>query len=149
MSRPVTTAAAAILAIAASSAFAQGKATLSVAASGTHGNYLVGPSGLPIYMFETDRRGDRGRPPAISCSGDCLDAWPLVTVSGRFGISPTLDPALVGTVRHRGAMVVTYSGWPLYTYAPDAPGEPPRGQGVDSFGGKWYLLSPAGEIIGN
>jgi hypothetical protein len=42
---------------------------------------------------------------------------------------------------------VTYNNWPLYYYTPDsAPGDT-KGQGLDQFGAKWYLVTPDGTSL--
>ena len=42
---------------------------------------------------------------------------------------------------------VTYDGHPLYYFAGDkAPGDV-RGQGIDNFGGGWYVVTPGGDKI--
>lgn len=55
--------------------------------------------------------------------------------------------ALLGTIeRTDGLTQVTYAGWPLYTYRKD-PAASLGGYGRESFGGAWYPLNPAGEVI--
>jgi predicted lipoprotein with Yx(FWY)xxD motif len=49
--------------------------------------------------------------------------------------------------RDDGTMQVTYNGWPLYLFHADAAAGDTNGQGLDEFGGLWYLVSPAGEAI--
>ena len=38
--------------------------------------------------------------------------------------------------------MVTYNGWPLYTYASDIQPGQATGQGIDLNGGKWYGDAP-------
>lgn len=103
---------------------------------------LAASPGKRVYMFTTDTQGD-GSEPAISCtSQDCLDAWPLVTAEGEVTVGPELDVFLASTFPYEGKSVVTYNGWPLYTFARDEAGQPPQGQDVHSFGGEWYLPGP-------
>ena len=46
-----------------------------------------------------------------------------------------------------GTRQVTYNGHPLYYFTGDRnPGET-RGQGLDRFGGPWYVVAPAGDKI--
>ena len=53
------------------------------------------------------------------------------------------------TKRSDGSREVTYAGHPLYYYAGDsAPGQT-NGQGSDSFGSPWWVVSPAGKAIQN
>lgn len=134
-------------ALAASAAAAQDSPTLSVEQSADYGHYIVGLEGKPVYMFTTDSQGD-GSQLAISCtSEECLDAWPLVTGEGEVTVGPNLDESLAGTFSYEGQTVVTYNGWPLYTFVRDTADQPPQGQDVHSFGGEWYLLGPQGEMI--
>ena len=46
--------------------------------------------------------------------------------------------------RRDGATQVTYKGAPLYYYEDDKQPGDITGQGKEEFGGKWYLVSPAG-----
>ena len=135
------------IALSASASAAQDAPTLSVEQSEEYGQYIAGPDGKPVYMFTTDTQGD-GDEPAISCtSQECLDAWPLVTTEGEVTVGSELDESLAGTFAYEGKTVVTYNGWPLYTFASDQAGQPPQGQDIHSFGGEWYLLGPQGEKI--
>ena len=142
-----TTLAIAATALSASALAAQESPTLSVEQSEKYGQYIVGPEGKPVYMFTTDTQGDGGEP-AISCtSQECLDAWPLVTAEGEVTVGPKLEESLAGTMTYEGKTVVTYNGWPLYTFARDDADQPPAGQDIHSFGGEWYLLDPQGQKI--
>jgi predicted lipoprotein with Yx(FWY)xxD motif len=59
-----------------------------------------------------------------------------------------VDGTLWGTItRDDGSLQVTYNGWPLYLFAGDAAPGDTNGQGIDEFGGLWFLVSPAGEAI--
>jgi hypothetical protein len=43
--------------------------------------------------------------------------------------------------------MATAGGWPLYTYVGDkSPGQV-TGEGIPSFGGVWYVLSPTGKPV--
>jgi predicted lipoprotein with Yx(FWY)xxD motif len=44
--------------------------------------------------------------------------------------------------RAGGAQQITYSTWPLYTFAGDAAAGQTSGQGVVGFGGKWLVATP-------
>ncbi|MGO9488998.1 MAG: hypothetical protein ACLQBB_08255 [Solirubrobacteraceae bacterium] len=46
-----------------------------------------------------------------------------------------------------GGRVITYAGWPLYTYAADSGPGTANGQGVNANGGLWYVISPSGTVI--
>jgi hypothetical protein len=54
---------------------------------------------------------------------------------------------LGSTNRKNGKLQVTYSHHPLYLYAGDSGAGQVSGQGLNFFGGKWYVLSAAGKAI--
>ena len=54
----------------------------------------------------------------------------------------------LGTItRSDGTKQVTYNGHPLYYYAGDSGSGTASGQGSDSFGAKWWLVSPSGSDV--
>ena len=72
----------------------------------------------------------------------------LMYLAPMMGV-PKMDIAtMLGTItRDDGTVQATYNGWPLYLYFGDAAPGDTNGQGLDEFGGIWYLGSPAGEPI--
>jgi predicted lipoprotein with Yx(FWY)xxD motif len=112
-------------------------------ASTSLGDVLVDGQGLTVYMLTADS------PNHSSCSASCLAYWPLVAAPGS-GSVPSISGigAKLGVTKAtNGESMLTANGWPLYTFANDeAPGDV-EGQGVKTFGGTWYALSPAGEPI--
>ena len=61
-----------------------------------------------------------------------------------------MNPALLGAAAEpagMGGQVVTYAGWPLYTYAGDiTPGEA-NGQGLNLNGDSWFVVAPSGKAL--
>jgi predicted lipoprotein with Yx(FWY)xxD motif len=56
--------------------------------------------------------------------------------------------SLLGRTRRAdGRMQVTYRHHPLYRYAGDTSKGQLNGQGLNDFGGYWWVLSPAGKKI--
>jgi predicted lipoprotein with Yx(FWY)xxD motif len=54
----------------------------------------------------------------------------------------------VGTTsRSDGTKQLTYKGHPLYYYAADTSAGQTTGQGSNSFGAKWWLVTPSGSSI--
>jgi DNA-binding NarL/FixJ family response regulator len=51
------------------------------------------------------------------------------------------------TPRSDGKPQVTYNGHPLYTFAMDQSAGDVNGEGLNAFGGLWYVVSPAGNQI--
>jgi len=46
-----------------------------------------------------------------------------------------------------GRRVVTYAGWPLYTYAGDVAAGEANGQGLNLNGDSWFVMNPAGKAL--
>ena len=105
------------------------------------GTVLVTSAGYTLYMFVPDRRR------AVTCTGLCTSYWPpLKLPSGdAVGVGPGVNASLLGSDPDPGGgRVVTYNGWPLYTYASDIQPGQATGQGIDLNGGKWYVMRPSG-----
>jgi len=111
-------------------------------ASTSLGDVLVDGQGLTVYMLTADS------PKHSSCSSDCLEYWPPVAAPSSGAPSVSGISATLGVTKSTtGESMLTANGWPLYTFANDeAPGDV-EGQGVQTFGGTWYVLSPAGQPI--
>jgi len=107
---------------------------------------LVTNKGFALYMFAPDAARH------VTCTGDCATSWPplLVRAGETVAAGPGVRPGLLGTAPNPGGgRVVTYHGWPLYTYLGDATPGQPAGQGADDDGGYWYVMRPSGQILGN
>jgi predicted lipoprotein with Yx(FWY)xxD motif len=117
-----------------------GAATVQAKSSGL-GQILVDGSGRTLYLFKADTGT------TSHCNGACAAAWPPDTTNGKpmaGGVSSTL---LGTTTRSDHTTQVTYQGHPLYYFAHDAnPGEA-NGQGINAFGGLWFVLAPNGTAI--
>jgi predicted lipoprotein with Yx(FWY)xxD motif len=104
------------------------------------GPVLVDSRGHTVYLLTADTPGHS------TCSAPCLQYWPLVAAPSGTAISPVkgVSAALTTTKSTSGATMVAAGGWPLYTFVQDqAPGDV-TGEGVKSFGGTWYAVSPSG-----
>ena len=63
---------------------------------------------------------------------------------------PGVRPGLLGTAPNPGGgRVVTYHGWPLYTYLDDASAGHAAGQGANHDGGYWCTMRPSGQVVGD
>ncbi|HEY3865701.1 MAG TPA: hypothetical protein VGL54_06410 [Solirubrobacteraceae bacterium] len=120
-----------------------GVATVSVAHNGTLGSILVaGPKGRTVYLFAADKG------PASTCSGACAEVWPPVTTTGAPKAASGAKAADLGTItRSDGTKQVTYKGHPLYYYVGDPNSGGTSGQGINSFGAPWYVLTPSGSEV--
>jgi predicted lipoprotein with Yx(FWY)xxD motif len=128
---------------AAGSAYAPAKSGLAISAGHTKlGASLVDAHGRSLYLFEKDK-GTKS-----SCTGTCTSVWPPLKAPAKLVVGRGVSKAKIGlTKRHDGKTQVTYGGHPLYTYAGDTKPGDVRGQGLDQFGAKWYVLAPSGRKI--
>ncbi len=126
------------------------KATQSQAATGSAisirstalGETLVGANGRTLYLFEGDRPGVS----TLSAAGAAI--WPRFVSAGPVKAESGAQAALIGTTTSpTGVKQVTYEGHPLYYYVGDATPGNTRGQGLNEFGGLWYVLGPSGNAI--
>ena len=123
-----------------------GEATVNVSDSTDFGSILVDGEGMSLYVFLADTQNSG----TSTCGDDdgCAAEWPPLISQGSPVAGEGVDTTLLGTItRDDGSIQVTYNGWPLYFFAADtAPGDT-NGQGIDEFGGLWFLVSPDGEAI--
>ena len=106
------------------------------------GKVLVDAQGRTVYMLTADSPGH------ATCNAQCRAYWPAVNVPSPVPSSvPGVTAKVASTALPGGGRTLTAGGWPLYTFVQDsAPGQV-HGQGVKSFGGVWYVVSPAGKPV--
>lgn len=113
-----------------SSPAATGSDLVMTKTSAAKGDYLVGPSGMTLYIFDKDTTG------VSNCTGGCATLWPPYTTAA----APATLPANMTTfARADGSMQFAYNGKPLYYYTPDKAVGDVTGDGV---GGVWHLVKP-------
>ncbi len=108
------------------------------------GPVLVNEEGKTLYTFAPDKESK------VTCQAECAGIWPpLKLESGQKATaSGAVQSKLLGKDPDpEGGEVVTYAGWPLYTYAADTSPGMASGQGLNVNGGLWYTISPAGKVI--
>jgi predicted lipoprotein with Yx(FWY)xxD motif len=111
-------------------------------AHGALGTYLVDAQGRTLYLFEADKRN------LSNCSSACLSIWPAFGANRMAPVAKGgVAAAKLGVTTGRGKSIVTYNGHPLYYYAGDQKPGATTGQGLDQFGGGWYVVTPAGAKI--
>jgi predicted lipoprotein with Yx(FWY)xxD motif len=106
------------------------------------GKVLATSSGRTLYLFMKDRNG------RSACYGQCASEWPPLMKKGTLRAGTGVKAKLLGTTKRKnGKRQVTYNHHPLYLYAGDNGAGQVSGQGLNFFGGKWYVLSAAGKAI--
>ena len=106
------------------------------------GRIVVDSKGITLYDFVTDKGGVSG------CYGACAALWPPLITKGKPHAGPGVRASLLGTTKRKdGKLEVTYNHHPLYYFVTDRKLGQTTGQGVNQFGGPWWVLSPAGKEI--
>jgi predicted lipoprotein with Yx(FWY)xxD motif len=138
-------ASATVAAIAAAVAFAGGTTShgTTVAIAKTPlGRILVDSKGITLYDFVKDKPG------TSSCYGACAALWPPLTTTAKPHAGKGVRQSLLGTTKRKdGKLEVTYNHHPLYYFVTDRKPGQTTGQGVNQFGGPWWVLSTAGKEI--
>ena len=87
-------------------------------------------------------------PTKSTCTGACAIEWPPLRAPGKPTVGGGANASVVATsARSDGKPQVTYNGHPLYLFSADQKAGDTNGQGVNAFGGLWYVLSSSGNQI--
>jgi predicted lipoprotein with Yx(FWY)xxD motif len=106
------------------------------------GKILVDSQGRTLYLFERDS-GTKS-----ACTGACAVEWPPLRATSKPTVASGADASIVATsARSDGKPQVTYNRHPLYLFSADQKVGDTTGQGVNAFGGLWYVLSSSGDEI--
>src|SRR4029077_1239098 len=117
-------------------------ATIAVATNSKLGQILVDGKGITVYLFVKDSST------ASTCYTTCAQVWPPVLTSGPPLAGAGTTASLLGTTtRTDGTTEVTYAGHPLYYFVSDKQPGDTTGQGIDNFGGLWWVLTPSGAAM--
>jgi predicted lipoprotein with Yx(FWY)xxD motif len=111
------------------------------------GMVVVDGSGHTVYVLTS---GGNKNVPCDDASG-CTKVWPDLplpagTTAATAGSG--LQASLLSTMKlSDGETYPTYNGYLVYEYSGDTGQGQGHGQGIKSFGGTWYALSPAGTPV--
>jgi predicted lipoprotein with Yx(FWY)xxD motif len=109
---------------------------------GALGNILVDARGRTLYLFQRDSGM------MSACTGACARDWPPLRANGNPTAGGSANAALVATTaRSDGKPQVTYNGHPLYLFTGDQKPGDTNGEGLKSFDGNWYAVSPTGDQV--
>jgi predicted lipoprotein with Yx(FWY)xxD motif len=120
------------------------KVTVLVKAQHGVGTVLVNAQGYTLYMFARDNQRQ------VTCTSVCATTWPPLKLPPGVSLvaGPGVKASLLGSDPDpAGGRVVTYDGWPLYTYTADVDAGQATGQGIDLNGGAWYVMRPSGKPL--
>jgi predicted lipoprotein with Yx(FWY)xxD motif len=108
------------------------------------GTVLVDGRGHTVYLLTKDGHHN------VACTDatGCTKSWPDLPLPDGVSAAtagPGLQAALLCTMKSSdGETYPTYTGWLMYESAGDSHRGQANGQGIHSFGGTWYALTPAG-----
>jgi len=120
---------------------APGQAKIGTGKTGL-GEFLVDGSGRTLYLFEADKGM------TSSCYDACAKFWPPVTSTPTALAMTNVKASLIGSLsRTDGTTQVVYNGHPLYYFSNDMASGDTKGQGLNAFGGGWYVVDAAGAKI--
>jgi predicted lipoprotein with Yx(FWY)xxD motif len=106
------------------------------------GQTLTDADGRVLYLFAPDKANMSTLSPAGR------SVWPPFTSARRPAAMDGAQASQIGTVSGAsGAAQVTYHGHPLYYFFGDRRPGQTTGQGLNEFGGRWYVLSTTGGEI--
>jgi predicted lipoprotein with Yx(FWY)xxD motif len=106
------------------------------------GSVLVDAEGRTLYTFAKDKAD------ASSCAGACAKNWPPAPAPAKPKVGSGIAAAKLKVIsRDDGSRQLSYAGHPLYGFVGDGQKGDLKGQGVDAFGGLWYVVAPSGAAI--
>ena len=88
-------------------------------------------SGFVVYTYAKDSWGG---PP--TCTGSCASVWAPVTGVPKAGPADTFPGSFGLVTGAGGTKVITYNGYPLYTFV----GAPPLSTKGNGLEGVWHVI---------
>jgi predicted lipoprotein with Yx(FWY)xxD motif len=108
------------------------------------GTVVVDARGRTVYVLTPDGKTNGTCADANGCTALWPDL-PLPDGTSAATAGAGIQASLLGTKKLAdGGTYPTYGGWLMYEYTADSGPGQASGQGVRSFGGTWYTLSPSG-----
>ncbi|MGH2832274.1 MAG: COG4315 family predicted lipoprotein [Solirubrobacteraceae bacterium] len=121
-------------------ALASGSHTVTSASNSTIGEQIVvDAQGHTLYTLSPETTHH-----LLCKSNQCLKFWPPLTVHSsktKLKAGPGVHGHLAILRRSSGKFQVTLAGRPLYRYSGDTAKGDANGQGLESFGGTWHVIS--------
>ena len=106
------------------------------------GRVLVDSKGITLYDFVKDKGT------TSACYGACAALWPPLFTTGKPVAGLGVHASLLGTTKRKdGKLEVTYGGHPLYYFVTDRRPGQTTGQGVNQFGGPWWVINAQGKEV--
>lgn len=108
------------------------------------GTVVVDGRGRTVYVLTS------GKTKNVPCTDDsgCTKVWPDLSLPAGTAAATAGDgvqSSLLGTQKVGDETYPTYNGYLLYEYSGDSDKGQSNGQGITSYGGTWYAMTPAGQ----
>jgi predicted lipoprotein with Yx(FWY)xxD motif len=106
------------------------------------GRVIVDSKKRTLYMLTADGKN------SSTCSGACAANWPPAKAPSKPKVVAALKKSRLKVIRRSdGSKQLAYRGHPLYRFAGDSKPGDVNGQGVNAFGGFWYVLGKSGSPV--
>ena len=103
---------------------------------------MVDGRGHALYLFEADTHRKS------ACYGQCAAVWLPLSTTGAPLAGTGVRKALLTTAKRRdGRLQIVYAGHPLYLFSGDTRAGQLQGEGIEHFGGGWYVVDAAGKKV--
>lgn len=123
-----------------SSASGAAKPVVTTKKDAKFGTILADDKGLTLYTLTNNAR-------PVTCTGPCETVWPPLELPTGIA-SPTGSPRVTGLTAVAGPdgkQLVAAGGLPLYRFVKDKDPGDSYGDGIQSFGGVWHVVTTAGK----
>src|SRR4051794_40746488 len=106
------------------------------------GKVLVDSKKRTLYMLTADGKN------TSTCSGQCAMNWPPAKAPSKPKVASALKQRKLRAIkRSDGSKQLAYAGHPLYRYIGDSKPGDVNGEGINAFGGLWYVLGKSGSPV--
>jgi predicted lipoprotein with Yx(FWY)xxD motif len=113
-----------------------------LSSSAALGSIITDQDGRTLYIRTNDPAGKS------TCDGSCAQNWPPLLTTADITAGSGLDAKELSTLkRDDGTTQVALNNQPLYYFVADKKAGDVAGQGVNAFGGIWYVLGADGSAI--
>jgi predicted lipoprotein with Yx(FWY)xxD motif len=109
--------------------------TATVTVKGQSVMVLTNAQGRTLYDLTADT------PTSTACTGPCTTIWfPLLATGAPTSATPL--PHQLSVLTDANGQQVEYDGHLLYTFSGDTAAGQAQGEGIQSFGGTWHVVTP-------
>jgi len=110
------------------------------------GTVVVDGRGRTVYVLTADGKT------SVPCTDEsgCTKVWPDISVPDGTtapAAGQGVQASMLGSKQEGDEAYATYNDWLLYEFAGDSAAGQAKGEGITSFGGTWYALTPSGTLV--